>query len=212
MGISNGRKPGSQLVSRVWLTPRMRRGLLAVIRYESSSSRWSHHGYTSQAKASTSARDSARRTFLPAARRRPALTYSATVHRWQARMRAASTCPTPSTGRLDSTEEDRRSAPCREGCAVSVGRPTLSHACARPPGPVHRGRGGCDGAWLSVSRPSASPRPISRRSTATIAVLPVRRPSPDRSQGRDIRAHPQTAWPRPHSENRRRSSRHRLDG
>jgi hypothetical protein len=48
------------------------------------------------------ARDSPRGTNFPADRRRPALMYSATVHRWQSRMRAASTCPTPSTGRSDT--------------------------------------------------------------------------------------------------------------
>jgi hypothetical protein len=70
-----------KLVQPGVVDPKMRLAPCAVIPYESSSSRWSHHGYTSHASASTSARDSPRRTFLPADRSRPAFTYSATVHR-----------------------------------------------------------------------------------------------------------------------------------
>jgi hypothetical protein len=45
------------------------------------------------------ARDSPRRTFFPTDRRRPAVTYTPTVHGWHPRIRAASARAMPSTGR-----------------------------------------------------------------------------------------------------------------
>jgi hypothetical protein len=71
------------------VTPRVWAARWSTIQY-GSSSRWSCHRYTSQASASTSARDSPRRTFFPADWRRPAATYTPTIHGWQPRIRAAS--------------------------------------------------------------------------------------------------------------------------
>jgi hypothetical protein len=85
----------------------------------------------------TSARDSPRRTFFPADRSRPAVTYTPTVHGWEPRIRAASARPIPSTGRSVIGAYCRETRPVAGGypqpLPASVGAPLLRMRLLDPP-------------------------------------------------------------------------------